>query len=136
MNSAIPRMNVPYSFRFSFMIFFSYFHSSILLQHKTIDSVLERGERLDSLVEKSSDLSAASQVSHLIIIFVKFIFLSNFGFLMLHESRKHTQMTMFVSSEFGVFVIFLWVIIFVPRICAFVSKCVLFENLLLLLMSC
>ncbi|KAF3678724.1 VAMP-like protein YKT62 [Capsicum annuum] len=29
--------------------------------HKTIDSVLERGEKLDSLVEKSSDLSAASQ---------------------------------------------------------------------------
>lgn len=33
-----------------------------LMQHKTIDSVLARGERLDSLVEKSSDLSAASQV--------------------------------------------------------------------------
>lgn len=33
-----------------------------LVQHKTIDSVLARGERLDSLVEKSSDLSAASQV--------------------------------------------------------------------------
>ncbi|MCO5570923.1 hypothetical protein L7F22_024653 [Adiantum nelumboides] len=30
--------------------------------HKTIDSVLERGEKLDSLVEKSSDLSLASQV--------------------------------------------------------------------------
>ena len=34
-----------------------------LIQHKTIDSVLARGEKLDSLVEKSSDLSAASQVS-------------------------------------------------------------------------
>lgn len=33
-----------------------------LVQHKTIDSVLARGEKLDSLVEKSSDLSAASQV--------------------------------------------------------------------------
>lgn len=33
-----------------------------LPQHKTIDGVLERGEKLDSLVEKSSDLSAASQV--------------------------------------------------------------------------
>jgi hypothetical protein len=33
-------------------------------QHKTIDSVLARGEKLDSLVEKSSDLSAASQVSN------------------------------------------------------------------------
>ncbi|MCL7047279.1 hypothetical protein MKW94_016478, partial [Papaver nudicaule] len=32
-----------------------------IILHKTIDSVLERGERLDSLVEKSSDLSAASQ---------------------------------------------------------------------------
>lgn len=32
------------------------------LQHKTIDSVLQRGEKLDKLVEKSSDLSAASQV--------------------------------------------------------------------------
>ncbi|CAM8979815.1 unnamed protein product [Rhodiola kirilowii] len=32
------------------------------MQHKTIDSVLARGERLDSLVEKSSDLSAASQM--------------------------------------------------------------------------
>uniref|UniRef100_A0A803MZ66 Uncharacterized protein n=1 Tax=Chenopodium quinoa TaxID=63459 RepID=A0A803MZ66_CHEQI len=33
-----------------------------IILHKTIDSVLERGERLDSLVEKSSDLSAASQL--------------------------------------------------------------------------
>uniref|UniRef100_A0A803N226 V-SNARE coiled-coil homology domain-containing protein n=1 Tax=Chenopodium quinoa TaxID=63459 RepID=A0A803N226_CHEQI len=33
-----------------------------IILHKTIDSVLERGERLDSLVEKSSDLSAASQM--------------------------------------------------------------------------
>jgi len=37
-----------------------------LLQHKTIDSVLERGEKLDTLVEKSSDLSAASQVRQMI----------------------------------------------------------------------
>ncbi|KAG1327954.1 VAMP-like protein YKT61 [Cocos nucifera] len=34
-----------------------------IILHKTIDSVLARGEKLDSLVEKSSDLSAASQVS-------------------------------------------------------------------------
>ena len=34
----------------------------LLVKHKTIDSVLERGVKLDSLVEKSSDLSAASQV--------------------------------------------------------------------------
>ncbi|CAL9069015.1 unnamed protein product [Musa banksii] len=33
-----------------------------ILLHKTIDSVLARGEKLDSLVEKSSDLSAASQM--------------------------------------------------------------------------
>ncbi|KAG9439672.1 hypothetical protein H6P81_019837 [Aristolochia fimbriata] len=33
-----------------------------IILYKTIDSVLARGERLDSLVEKSSDLSAASQV--------------------------------------------------------------------------
>lgn len=30
--------------------------------HRTIDSVLDRGEKLDSLVEKSSDLGAASQI--------------------------------------------------------------------------
>jgi hypothetical protein len=30
--------------------------------HKTIDSVLARGEKLDNLVEKSSDLSMASQM--------------------------------------------------------------------------
>jgi synaptobrevin family protein YKT6 len=41
-----------------------------LLQHKTIDSVLARGEKLDSLVEKSSDLSAASQVNvHSFVMF-------------------------------------------------------------------
>uniref|UniRef100_A0A0D6QU63 Longin domain-containing protein n=1 Tax=Araucaria cunninghamii TaxID=56994 RepID=A0A0D6QU63_ARACU len=33
-----------------------------IILHKTIDSVLARGERLDSLVEKSSDLSMASQL--------------------------------------------------------------------------
>ncbi|KAI3722353.1 hypothetical protein L2E82_33389 [Cichorium intybus] len=33
-----------------------------IILHKTIDSVLERGEKLDSLVEKSSDLSAASEI--------------------------------------------------------------------------
>ncbi|PWA59519.1 synaptobrevin, Longin-like domain protein [Artemisia annua] len=41
-----------------------------IILHKTIDSVLERGEKLDSLVEKSSDLSAASQV-HLFPMFYK-----------------------------------------------------------------
>ncbi|XP_062207565.1 VAMP-like protein YKT61 isoform X2 [Phragmites australis] len=33
-----------------------------IILHKTIENVLARGERLDSLVEKSSDLSAASQM--------------------------------------------------------------------------
>jgi synaptobrevin family protein YKT6 len=33
-----------------------------VILHKTIDSVLARGERLDSLVDKSTDLSMASQV--------------------------------------------------------------------------
>ncbi|KAA3459540.1 VAMP-like protein YKT61 [Gossypium australe] len=33
-----------------------------IILHQTIDSVLARGEKLDSLVEKSSDLSAASQM--------------------------------------------------------------------------
>ncbi|KAF3452978.1 hypothetical protein FNV43_RR03411 [Rhamnella rubrinervis] len=33
-----------------------------IILHKTIDSVLARGEKLDSLVEKSSDLSTASQM--------------------------------------------------------------------------
>jgi synaptobrevin family protein YKT6 len=30
--------------------------------HKTIDSVLARGEKLDNLVDKSTDLSLASQM--------------------------------------------------------------------------
>lgn len=30
--------------------------------HQTIDSMLQRGEKLDSLVDKSSDLSMASQI--------------------------------------------------------------------------
>eukprot|EP00793_Prasinoderma_coloniale_P004685 PRCOL_00000446-RA len=33
-----------------------------VILHKTIDSVLQRGEKLDSLVDKSNDLSLASQV--------------------------------------------------------------------------
>ena len=33
-----------------------------MILHNTIDSVLQRGEKLDSLVEKSSDLSMASQM--------------------------------------------------------------------------
>ncbi|KAG6547966.1 hypothetical protein Mapa_010788 [Marchantia paleacea] len=33
-----------------------------IILHKTIDSVLARGEKLDTLVDKSTDLSAASQL--------------------------------------------------------------------------
>ncbi|KAK4481924.1 hypothetical protein RD792_012837 [Penstemon davidsonii] len=44
-----------------------------IILHKTIDSVLARGEKLDSLVEKSSDLSAASQVCICISIYLKYI---------------------------------------------------------------
>ncbi|CAI9098897.1 OLC1v1035630C1 [Oldenlandia corymbosa var. corymbosa] len=40
-----------------------------IILHKTIDSVLARGEKLDSLVEKSSDLSTASQVSYALMNF-------------------------------------------------------------------
>ncbi|KAF7148572.1 hypothetical protein RHSIM_Rhsim03G0256000 [Rhododendron simsii] len=52
---------------FFFFFFFFPFDQLIVVDdvananHKTIDSVLARGERLDSLVDKSSDLSAASQ---------------------------------------------------------------------------
>ncbi|XP_039123125.1 VAMP-like protein YKT61 isoform X5 [Dioscorea cayenensis subsp. rotundata] len=35
-----------------------------IILHKTIDGVLAQGEKLDSLVEKNSDLSVASQVRH------------------------------------------------------------------------
>lgn len=35
--------------------------SSCFLQHKTIESVLERGEKLDSLVDKSAALSQSSK---------------------------------------------------------------------------
>ncbi|KAL4575428.1 hypothetical protein LXL04_022271 [Taraxacum kok-saghyz] len=45
-----------------------------IILHKTIDSVLERGEKLNSLVEKSSDLSAASQVH-----FIQFKIFINFS---------------------------------------------------------
>ena len=33
-----------------------------IVLHQTIDSVLRRGEKLDALVEKSNDLSIASQM--------------------------------------------------------------------------
>lgn len=45
-----------------FLFLFFWYVFRCLVQHKTIDSVLARGEKLDSLVEKSSDLSTASQV--------------------------------------------------------------------------
>lgn len=51
------------------------------VQHKTIDSVLARGERLDSLVDKSSDLSAASQVIsislHILRAFVHYLIIAS-----------------------------------------------------------
>ena len=57
------------SMRFSVCIFWCWCSSPFVLiffyptmQHKTIDSVMERGEKLDSLVDKSNDLSMASQV--------------------------------------------------------------------------
>ena len=34
----------------------------VLLQHKTIESVLQRGEKLDNLVERSTALSAQSKM--------------------------------------------------------------------------
>eukprot|EP00890_Picochlorum_soloecismus_P005646 jgi/Picsp_1/6082/NSC_03436-R1_vamp-like protein ykt61 len=33
-----------------------------IILHKTIESVLDRGEKLDQLVDKSNDLSMASQL--------------------------------------------------------------------------
>ncbi|XP_039140940.1 VAMP-like protein YKT61 [Dioscorea cayenensis subsp. rotundata] len=39
-----------------------------IILHKTIDGVLAQGEKLDSLVEKNSDLSVASQVSPYMLI--------------------------------------------------------------------
>ena len=33
-----------------------------IVLHKTIESVLERGEKIDTLVEKSNDLSAQSRM--------------------------------------------------------------------------
>ena len=33
-----------------------------IILHQTIDSVLKRGEKLDALVDKSNDLSLASQM--------------------------------------------------------------------------
>nr|GMD84478.1 DUF21 domain-containing protein At5g52790 [Ipomoea batatas] len=39
----------------------------LIALHETIDSVRERGEKLDSLVQKSLDLSAASQALHIFI---------------------------------------------------------------------
>ena len=33
-----------------------------VILHKTMDSILDRGEKLDNLVNKSSDLSMASQM--------------------------------------------------------------------------
>ena len=37
-------------------------HETKIILHKTIESVLDRGEKLDNLVDKSNDLSMASQM--------------------------------------------------------------------------
>ncbi|KAK7274736.1 hypothetical protein RIF29_15833 [Crotalaria pallida] len=59
------QLNLPFSlgnFPYSPISLFHFFNLlSFFSSHKTIDSVLAQGEKLDSLVEKSSDLSAASQ---------------------------------------------------------------------------
>uniref|UniRef100_A0A6M2EF72 Longin domain-containing protein n=1 Tax=Populus davidiana TaxID=266767 RepID=A0A6M2EF72_9ROSI len=56
-----------------------------IILHKTIDSVLARGEKLDSLVEKSSDLSAASQVNvHKFVMF--------FSLSLVHRYLKNTTL--------------------------------------------
>lgn len=57
----------------------------LLIQHMTIDSVLARGEKLDSLVEKSSDLSMASQACK---AYLPCICKSTFG----HETLRNLDM--------------------------------------------
>ncbi|GJX76073.1 VAMP-like protein YKT61 [Tanacetum coccineum] len=52
-----------------------------IILHKTIDSVLERGEKLDSLVEKSSDLSTASQYTLTKSQFQQMLFNTNVIFM-------------------------------------------------------
>ena len=59
-----------------------------LVQHKTIDSVLARGEKLDSLVEKSSDLSAASQVNAHKFVMLCYVFFS-FLLSLVHRYLKN-----------------------------------------------
>jgi len=49
-----------------------------LIQHKTIESVLERGEKLENLVERSNALSAQTKVFYKTAKKVKFHFLSLF----------------------------------------------------------
>ena len=83
------------------------------MQHKTIDSVLARGEKLDSLVEKSSDLSAASQV-HIQIcklplcFFLVYRYLKNVLVQLLHVCllifSSLIRLCKFKSSQICVFV--------------------------------
>lgn len=53
----------------------------VYLQHKTIESVLKRGENLDNLVDKSNDLSSASQVHIALYINVPLISMVMYMFL-------------------------------------------------------
>ena len=45
-----------------YVAFISEASTKFLSQHKTIESVLERGEKLDNLVERSNALSAQSKM--------------------------------------------------------------------------
>lgn len=58
------------------------------LQHKTIDSVLERGEKLDTLVDKSTDLSAASQVRYRTESVAQLMCFSSTKYLLMHFVDK------------------------------------------------
>lgn len=66
LHGPLPRMGVPDTALtiYPFASAFDHTTSPIPLgthQHKTIESVLERGEKLDSLVDKSAALSASSK---------------------------------------------------------------------------
>ena len=44
-----------------------------IVLHKTIESVLERGEKIDTLVEKSNDLSSQSRMFYTQVSFGAFV---------------------------------------------------------------
>ena len=76
-----PKQEFMYSHIAPCLTLFSALPIVCLLQHKTIDSVLERGEKLDTLVEKSSDLSAASQVLQMIDLVIGCLSCSRWCFM-------------------------------------------------------